>query len=381
MDEGEYYLIKREYITEILSELENYYLVEYEEHPPGTLSMPVKVQLQVTRKCNLRCLTCAVADPNKNNKAQMSSSQAECILEELYRYAIFHIEWSGGEPLTHPNFIDLSEYAYRCGFHQDLLTNGLLISEKNVEAIKKYCFRTQVSLDDVGTAYEDIVGRRVWSQINRVFNLIKEADIANLIVATVLQKSNAERMHDILKYLSSVGIKHWRISPLVPIGRSKKITWKEYSETIDTLRQTWPELKDRANDLGVKINCFLEKSECEDLTIDDVGKIVSPGGYSYLYITSESSIYPFPFLTNPILYIGNFSKENLRNMWLYSSVLNFLREQTYKNTGCGNCRFECSFHKRALVYGFTGLLDGPALPHPECNFSIQKNKEVYYGKD
>lgn len=45
------------------------------------------------------------------------------------------------------DFFEPVQYAWSLGFEQNLLTNGLLFSENNIDSLKKYFFRIQVSIN------------------------------------------------------------------------------------------------------------------------------------------------------------------------------------------------------------------------------------------
>jgi len=365
MYQGEYFQISRKNIQELLNGLGHYQLVEYNRFPSGAFSMPLKIQIQATKKCNLKCITCAVA--REEQQDAMRHEDIQRLLKYLASSGVLNIEWSGGEPLMRKGFFNLAELAWSLGFGQNIFTNGLLFDKENVNFIKRYFFRIQVSLDGIGSLYDKIVGRKTWSKFEKVIKLAVASRMDKLLVATVLQGDNVEQIGDIVDFCASIGIPRLRISMQVPIGRSSALSWQYYSNVINCFRRLWPEIKERALTLNLPVDCFLEKTICEDDTVADVGNLVSPGGYSFLYIDADGNYFPFPFLTSAKLKLGSFlNNDDLHEIWVNSGVLNFLRRQTYKNTGCGNCRLECSFHERALVYAFTGKLDAPALPHPEC---------------
>lgn len=364
MHEGEFYAVDKEKINELLSGIGSYRIVESDEYPPHAYSMPLKVQIQATKKCNLRCVTCAVAKDETRDR--LSFQNLVEIISLLADCGVLNLEWSGGEPFLRKNFPDLVEHASKVGLSQNILTNGTLLTEENVEIVRKNFFRMQISLDGVGDTFNQIVGRNLWDRFAKAVSLAVKKEAKDIIAATVLQKSNVESIDDIINFCSEIGIKRLRISLQVPIGRSKNITWENYSAIIDLFRQRWPGLKNLATEKNVEADCFLEKEKCADDNVDDVGYLVSPGGYSFLYIDADGDIYPFPFLASSELKLGNILKDDLKKIWLHSNVLEHLRNQNYRNTGCGNCRLECSFAERSLVYAFTGKLDGPALSHREC---------------
>lgn len=364
MENGEFYFIETEKISELQSCDRDYIIVINTNHPSHAYSMPLKVQLQATKACNLRCITCAVAEGRQSKEKSLSTAEMIKILDLLAYYGVLNIEWSGGEPLLKKDFFFLAEYAAKKGFSQNLLTNATLFNKGNVALIKKYFFRTQISLDGVDADFNKIVGVNCWKKFSDAVSLAVECGL-NIVLACVLQKNNIETIGEIIDFCSEKKIDNLRISMQVPIGRSTCLTWDAYSQIIDRFRVIWPKLKQQADDRHLAVNCFLEKDVCEDDGVEDVGYLVSPGGYSFLYIDAYGDIYPFPFLITPDLKLGSIKKDDIRGIW-NSSKLDYIRTLNYKTTGCCDCRLECAFAERSLVYAFTGKIDSPALPHYEC---------------
>jgi len=369
MDEGQFYTISPEDISELLDSLQNYKIVKNFDHPPNIYSMPLRVQLQVTNKCNLRCITCAVAEDDNKNNPIMSSEGLKKLLKSLSNHGILNVAWSGGEPLVRKDFWQIVEYAVKLGLSQNLLTNGTLFTDDNIKIIKNNFFRVQVSLDAIGETYNQIVNKDIWSRFVKSIRLAMNSGVNNIVAATVLQKDNVTEIGSIIDFCSKENIKKIRISMRVPIGRSKSLTWEEYSSVIEVFRQQWPQLKEYALQRNVEIDCFLEKVRCFDESLPDVSYIVSPGGFTILYIDAYGDVYPFPFLTSSNLKLGTIKSDNLREIWLNSTILQKLRRLTYKNIGCGDCRLECAFTERSVVYAFLGKLEGSALSHAECQQS------------
>jgi pyrroloquinoline quinone biosynthesis protein E len=371
MEDGELYAISPADLPEVLTELPNTVIVRNSEYPEGIFSAPLKVQIQTTKICNLKCKTCAVFGGECNAATmQMGSEQIIQLIEKIASMGVLNLEWSGGEPLLRKDFWTFVPYAAGLGISQNLLTNGTCFTQKNVALLSSF-YRIQISLDGVGETFNRIVGRNAWEIFLRSMDLIQGIGLS-IVMATVLQKENVDHLNEIIDFCIAHNLPKVRISLQVPIGRSVSISWEEYSRVIDKFRECLPSLKKRATDGGVELDVFLEKRICDDTTVADVSRIVSPGGYSFLYIDAIGDVYPFPFLTQPFLRLGSCISDDLQEIWLRSTILSSIRQQTYRNTDCGECRYECSFAERSLVVGFTGRIDGPAMPHPEC----QNRKEV-----
>jgi MoaA/NifB/PqqE/SkfB family radical SAM enzyme len=364
MEDGELYAIAPRDIHEVLADWTDAVIVKNTEHPEGIFSAPIKVQIQATKACNLRCKTCAVFGGDCNRTPLMTNLQLFETLGKLANAGVLNVEWSGGEPLLRQGFWEFVRYTKDIGLSQNLLTNGTCFSPQNAEFLRTF-YRIQISLDGVGEIFNNIVNRNAWDLFTKSLDYIQGANL-NIVMATVLQRENVDHMDDVIGFCTSRGFSKIRVSLQVPMGRSLPISWKAYSEIIDRFRKKLPDLQKRAQDNGIELDTFLEKRLCEDETVEDVSRIVSPGGYSFLYVDSMGDLYPFPFLVQPSLRLGSIISEDLLKIWMHSKILDSIRQQTYLQTGCGRCRYECSFAERSLVLGFTGNIGGLALPNQEC---------------
>ena len=53
-------------------------------------------------------------------------------LKELKLIGVCNIYYTGGEPLLYKYLEELLEYGYELGFNQILITNGVLLEQKNI---------------------------------------------------------------------------------------------------------------------------------------------------------------------------------------------------------------------------------------------------------
>jgi MoaA/NifB/PqqE/SkfB family radical SAM enzyme len=105
---------------------------------------PVEAQLIVTRRCNLSCGYCSEFD-------DFSPPIPLAVLKEridaLHRLRVVNIALLGGEPLLHPDLIELVDYAQRQA-EVSITTNGFLLSDELVDRLNDAGLgNLQVSID------------------------------------------------------------------------------------------------------------------------------------------------------------------------------------------------------------------------------------------
>src|SRR5579859_6689524 len=99
----------------------------------GNQRTPLKVSIEVTRRCPLECQHCYNNLPMGDHDArrrEMSAEEHFRLLDELVEMGCFWLLYTGGEIFARKDFIEIYTYAKKKGFLITLFTNGTLISEK-----------------------------------------------------------------------------------------------------------------------------------------------------------------------------------------------------------------------------------------------------------
>ncbi len=88
----------------------------------------------LTNRCNRGCSFCFAQDIKNEDYAYISMQNVQYILDFLKRSDHTKFKMLGGEPSTHPRFIQIAELAASQGFDVIVLTNGFMSAAK-VEAL------------------------------------------------------------------------------------------------------------------------------------------------------------------------------------------------------------------------------------------------------
>lgn len=109
---------------------------------------PFLVQLVVIRRCNLSCGYCNEFD---NSSAPVPVEELKRRIDKLAALGAFAVEFTGGEPLLHPQIAALVAYAKSKRFRKVmLLSNGFLFSREVIEALNAAGLDDlQISIDGV----------------------------------------------------------------------------------------------------------------------------------------------------------------------------------------------------------------------------------------
>lgn len=109
----------------------------------------------VTRTCNLRCLHCYSSSEAKHYEGELTTKEALAVIDQLADFNVPVILFSGGEPFSRPDIMQLAEYAISKGIRVTFSTNGTLITQEIAKQIKEIGVSyVGISLDGIGEVHD-----------------------------------------------------------------------------------------------------------------------------------------------------------------------------------------------------------------------------------
>ncbi|NOZ78448.1 MAG: radical SAM protein [Acidobacteria bacterium] len=104
----------------------------------GGRRIPVTATIEVTRRCNNRCVHCYTNLPAGDAVAQreeMSLDEHRRLLDELAKLGTLWLLYTGGEPFLRKDFITIYKDAKRRGFLITIFTNGTLLDDATASVL------------------------------------------------------------------------------------------------------------------------------------------------------------------------------------------------------------------------------------------------------
>ena len=106
-------------------------------HPKGVLGGGVKIiSWNTTNACNMYCAHC-YRDAGCRAEEELSTEEAKKLLREIAKAGFRIMIFSGGEPLTRPDILELVSYARGLGLIPVFGTNGTLIDLPMAKSLKE----------------------------------------------------------------------------------------------------------------------------------------------------------------------------------------------------------------------------------------------------
>jgi radical SAM protein with 4Fe4S-binding SPASM domain len=215
---------------------------------------PMRMDLAVTYRCNLNCSKCYLPLNWEKNTRELTKEEWIKIYKILWEIGVYHVTFTGGEPLLRNDIVDLVSEAEE--FVTGLITNGVLL-ERYAEDLKRasldYC---QVTLE---SSKKDIHEKMTATpnSFEKTIAGIKKALSLNLQVVTntTLTKINAGDFIELLGVGKSLGLKHMACNSLICSGKGTNCR-KENGLTIPELKELLKEACEKAEKLGIELQWY-----------------------------------------------------------------------------------------------------------------------------
>jgi len=236
-------------------------------------SAPTTANLEITEKCNARCLHCY--NPWREEHMGVNTHTIETLkktIDELKKAGVFHLIFTGGEPMSKMEVLyEALEYGKKLGFSFSLNSNLMLTTDAKMKKL------SELGLDHVLTSFPSIDPNEN-DRIMQVKNSIKkiERGIVNCInnnirvsVNCVITKFNYKNVYTTGKFVAKLGVQKLFITRAVPpvysyetskkpvVGEEYKLTHEDAKSALD---QALEVKKETGIMLGTLVNypvCFL----------------------------------------------------------------------------------------------------------------------------
>jgi MoaA/NifB/PqqE/SkfB family radical SAM enzyme len=121
---------------------------------------PVSPMLQLTARCNARCLHCDIWK-NRGGEETPTVEQWKNLLRDIRNWlGTVHVVFTGGEALLRPYATSLVSHASDLGLLPEVLTHGYWIDQTRIEGLARARpWRITMSLDGLGPVHSKIRGR------------------------------------------------------------------------------------------------------------------------------------------------------------------------------------------------------------------------------
>jgi radical SAM protein with 4Fe4S-binding SPASM domain len=171
---------------------------------------PIRAQLELTERCNFKCLHCYQLDRRHafENDSILDFSHWEKLLYCLRKKQVLFVRFTGGEPTLHPQFCNIYKVATQIGLKIDVQTNGSILTNQMIDVFTRYLPRlVRISLYGFNKeAYNNFCQNRdAFSNVLKNIDKLREIGVPIHIVV-IVTNNNIEDINIIIKYCKSYNI-------------------------------------------------------------------------------------------------------------------------------------------------------------------------------
>ncbi len=217
--------------------------------PIRSMTGPVVIW-NLIRRCNLTCKHCYATSADKDFPGELDTDQVYRVMDDLWDFGVRVLILSGGEPLMRPDIFDISRRAKAMGFYVGLSSNGTLIDESNIEAIRSVDYDyVGVSIDG-SRAVHDRFRRRIgaYDEALHGIRLCRDAGL-KIGLRFTLTQDNRQDLPALLQLMDDEDIDKFYLSHLNYAGRGNKnrasdLHFRMTREAMDLLFETcWADVQ------------------------------------------------------------------------------------------------------------------------------------------
>ncbi len=189
---------------------------------------PRKLTMAITGACNLTCRHCWVTAGGTGASSHVQERTLRRLIEEFVKLGGEGICFTGGEPLCHPAWIKLVQFACSIGLiHISLQTNGMLFTPETVVGLREIDaprLSLQISLDGASAKTHDLVrGEGAFAGAMAGLRLLVNAGLADRVTIFFTEmRHNLAEIPALLKLADGLGIGSVTSGSLVLCGRAEE---------------------------------------------------------------------------------------------------------------------------------------------------------------
>ncbi|GBR67878.1 pyrroloquinoline quinone biosynthesis protein PqqE [Gluconobacter kanchanaburiensis] len=113
-------------------------------------SPPMSLLAELTHRCPLSCPYCSNPLELERKTAELDTAGWRSVLEQAADLGVLQVHFSGGEPMSRPDLVELVSVAQKLNLYSNLITSGVLLDEPQLEALDK------AGLDHIQLSFQDV---------------------------------------------------------------------------------------------------------------------------------------------------------------------------------------------------------------------------------
>lgn len=167
--------------------------------------------IEVTQKCNMKCIHCYEGNDHYGFNDTLSLAQWKNVIRQLVDAGINRLIIIGGEPACYSNIIEIIDYISDLNIDVTLFTNATCFSKELFNCVVKNNINVKVSIYGHNAQVHDMITQMPGS-FDKMIHWVKKLIFCNINVssAVIIMKENQEYLNDIIHFVKETGMKYSR---------------------------------------------------------------------------------------------------------------------------------------------------------------------------
>jgi AdoMet-dependent heme synthase len=322
------------------------------------LNIPLSVQLDLTYRCNERCIHCYL---DHDDHGEMTTWEIKDLLDQMADAGVFYLTISGGEILMRRDFFEILEHARARTFCIKLKTNGVLIRKKEAERVRALGVESvQISIYSHRPEVHDAITKMPGSfrQSIEAVRLLRMQGL-RVTMANVLMVQNADDYKSVRALAAELDAKFIIDPTITPMMDGDRSILKLNVDQA-ALQEVF-----RNEDLVGNVEEFCAPPRSVDEEALDM--LPCSAGHTACYVSPYGDVYPCVQFPLPS---GNVRRTKFVDIWRDSPQLKEVRSITLRDMpACSQCRHGATCTRCPGLAYMEGNMRGPSYQDCEKSFA------------
>jgi PqqA peptide cyclase len=290
---------------------------------------------ELTYACPLQCPYCSNPVDYAKYPSELSTEDWKRVLTEARLMGAVQLGFSGGEPLTRKDLVELVKHARELGYYSNLITSGYGLTEEKIIQLKEAGLdHIQVSIQASTQELNDhIAGTSSFYQKKEVAHLVKKHGYP-MVLCVVIHRENIHQMPQILEMAEELGADYLELANTQYYGwahtnRDLLLPTKEQFDQAEQIAQAFKEK------VAGKMKIYYV---VPDYYEDRPKACMNGWGTTFLTIAPDGVALPCHSARDLSgLDCPNVNDYSIQKIWHESKAFNFFRGFEWMKEPCRSC--------------------------------------------